>query len=138
MKKLLFILLLMAVSAKAETNFVYVIDSTPLEHGTNYSYNVERDMVQIDGNTFSGIDWSRIRVVGTTDVIPEVFTNINQVAYQVILPMSADDKKNWKNPVDKKTIAIVTGLVKTINLRLPAGSKITEAELLQAIKDELK
>lgn len=140
MKKILAVLCLslVAMTASAETNYVYVSGDNPMVVGTSCSYDVEKDSVTIGTSVMGGIDWSVVKVVSTTSPIPVPFTNINQIVIlETVLPITTDEKKNWERLADKKLKAIITGLVKTINLRLPAGNKITAEELKQAIKDEL-
>ena len=135
----LMLLSLLAISASAaETNYVYVSGSRPLAHAKTCEYDVEKDTVVLGASKFGGIDWSTIRIVSTISPIPSVFTNISQVTVlEVVLPITTDEKRNWERLADAKLRAIITGLVKTINLRLPSAQKITAAELKTAIKEEL-
>jgi hypothetical protein len=71
----------------------------------------------------------------TNDMNAVHYSNISQL---VLVPLEPKDLKadieNW----DKEELkAVVKALVKVINLRFPAGQKITAAELKAAIKAEL-
>lgn len=48
------------------------------------------------------------------------------------------DRKNSADTFSVGLIDIFTALIKVINLRLPAGNKITKQELITALKEEIK
>lgn len=102
MKKLLLLgVCLIAGIVKAETNYVYVIEGRPQFTGTNCAYN--NGTVTIGDAQLGGIDWTKIKVVQTTDNLPIPFTNINQVISTEILPGS-DWKFNVRQTVEWKTL----------------------------------
>ena len=59
---------------------------------------------------------------------------VEQVA---VVDAEKEDVANDSNWTERER-AIIRALVKTINIRLPAGQKITAVELKQAIKEELE
>lgn len=47
------------------------------------------------------------------------------------------ERRNSANTFESDSTAIFTALIKVINIRLPAGQKITKQELIDAVKAEI-
>jgi hypothetical protein len=136
MKTLLF-LLLSASTAIAAPDLVVYVKST----GAIVSYDKDREIpakdLTPDGLGFYG-SFTGTNILGilSTTNAPAGLTNIVQLANKTILEpanVSNDPENNPKLELKR----IVRALVKTINLRLPAGQKLTADELKAAIKAEM-
>mgnify|MGYP001582420821 CR=1 FL=1 len=133
-------MVLLAVGARAETNYVYVSGAQPLGWGPAFSYSVDPEKVTIGSFSFAGpIDWSAgVRVVATTSAIPAKFENISQVTvFTNILPLAESAKTDWENAFTKQEKAIMATIKKLIS-RLPAQYRPTDDEIKEVIRAELQ
>lgn len=149
MKTLLFLLGLLAGVARAETNYVYCTDGAPSCIGTEFRHDAIKDHVMIFSPkpsglvpagwvTMGGIDWTHVKVAMTTDKLPKHFTNINQVAHTVILPLKPEEKSDWRRRLDPAVVAVVEALVQVVNSKQTDSAKvITEAEVKAVLETKL-
>jgi len=94
---------------------------------------ISRDRIRDGESAVGGIHWERVSLgkgSATTNM-----TNISEVKdFEATTP--EDEEADIEN-MPRQLRAAIRGLVKILNQRLPAGEKINEAELREAIKDEL-
>jgi len=62
---------------------------------------------------------------------------MTQAEKDTIVSSELTAKKSSADTFEANNLAIFTALIKIINVRLPAGQKITKAELITAIKEEI-
>lgn len=62
---------------------------------------------------------------------------MTQAEKDAITASELTQRKSAADTFQGNPVAIFTALIKVINLRLPAGQKITKAEMITAIKEEI-
>lgn len=137
MKKMLISFILTASSLFAG-DFVAYEQSTGKIIGYDKQYEIKKRDLTPDGNGFYFMGPNVLGLLYTTNA-PAGLTNIVQLTdKKVINPADqAADYTQGQGATEIPLKVILTALVKVINLRLPAGNKITAAELKEAIKEEL-
>jgi len=107
----------------------YLVDPTALEG--NEVVNDPDIIVNPDISTVKNIPlkfWKR----SGNNVI-----EMTQVEKDAIASRELTERKSSADTFDSNSLSIFTALIKVINVRLPAGQKITRAELITAIKEEI-
>lgn len=131
MKKIL-ALLALCVTTVAAYDLVVYVQSTGDIVSFDKQYEIPSSRL-VPGGFMLGTNLCGI--LSTTND-PTGKTNIVQLADKTILD-PADVSNDPENNPNLQLKRVLRALVKTINQRLPAGQKITAAELRQAIKEEL-
>lgn len=136
MKKLIAVMVLCPMLALAG-NWVVYVKATGKIVSHDKTYTLVKGQLNDDGQTFRILMPVPVDECGigstTNDVTGK--TNIAQLAS--FTPVTPKDFLAEIDQMEDKLKAVVLALVKTINLRLPAGQKITAEELKAAIKEEL-
>ena len=69
--------------------------------------------------------------------VNSTIVEMSQAEKDVILAQELVARKESANTFGAGPVEIFTALIKVINLRLPAGQKITKQELIAAVKEEI-
>ena len=107
----------------------YMVDPQALE-GTVVS-NDPDVIVNPDISTVQNIDKKYWKRVGNSIV------EMILAEKQAILDEELTQRKNQANTFGVGLLEFATALIKVINIRLPAGQKITKQEMIDAIKAEI-